>query len=110
MNALGLLLLGSMPYTRPSFALLGALFYLALRRSSPAAGALAAASSLSDHGGRFRGRLLSLAGLVEHSARRKRSRLAIHPLSTNPQTRKHPRQSLGRSGRRGAVGRFEPPG
>ncbi len=45
MNALGLLLLGSALHATV-FALLGALFYLALRRASPAAGALAAASSL----------------------------------------------------------------
>ena len=44
-NAIGLMLLGSIAHATV-FALIGALFYLAFRRSSPAAGALAAASSL----------------------------------------------------------------
>jgi beta-lactamase regulating signal transducer with metallopeptidase domain len=45
LNALGLTLLGSIAHATV-FALLGAMFYLALRRSSPAAGALAAGSCL----------------------------------------------------------------
>jgi Protein of unknown function (DUF1559)/BlaR1 peptidase M56 len=44
-NALGLVLLGSIVHAT-GFALLGSLFYLGLRRWSPAAGALAAGSSL----------------------------------------------------------------
>jgi len=44
-NALGLILLGSIVHAT-GFALLGSLFYLGLRRWSPAAGALAAGSSL----------------------------------------------------------------
>ena len=45
MNALGLILVGSVVHAT-GFALLGSLFYLGLRRWSPAAGALAAGSSL----------------------------------------------------------------
>lgn len=45
MNALSLILVGSIVHAT-GFALLGSLFYLGLRRSSPAAGALAAGSSL----------------------------------------------------------------
>ena len=45
MNALGWLMLGSMAHAT-GFAVIGSIVYLALRRSSPAAGALAAASSL----------------------------------------------------------------
>jgi hypothetical protein len=45
LNAIGLMLLGSIAHATV-FALVAALFYLAFRRSSPAAGALAAASSL----------------------------------------------------------------
>jgi hypothetical protein len=45
LNTLGLTLLGSIAHATV-FAFLGAMFYLALRRSSPAAGALAAGSCL----------------------------------------------------------------
>jgi hypothetical protein len=44
-SALGLILIGSIVHAT-GFALLGSLFYLGLRRWSPAAGALAAGSSL----------------------------------------------------------------
>ena len=45
MNALGLTLLGTITHAT-AFAFFGAILYVALRRSSPAAGALAAGSSL----------------------------------------------------------------
>jgi beta-lactamase regulating signal transducer with metallopeptidase domain len=45
LNAIGFMLLGSIAHAT-GFALAGALFYLALRRASPAAGALSAACSL----------------------------------------------------------------
>jgi Protein of unknown function (DUF1559)/BlaR1 peptidase M56 len=45
LNTIGLMLLGSIAHATV-FALAGALFYLAFRRSGPAAGALSAASSL----------------------------------------------------------------
>ncbi len=46
MNALGLILLGTIARAT-AFAIVGALVYLAWRRSSPAAGALAAGSCLA---------------------------------------------------------------